>query len=71
MVRMYSVGKDHCLRCSGKMICRGAEQIQLGKTGFFFGSLGNLMSGALEVKVYTCQNCGKIEFYCNEPSDGS
>jgi len=60
------VPRDRCLRCAGAMYSRGFEQIQLGKTGFLLGSLGNLMSGALEVELYTCQSCGKIELYCNE-----
>ena len=63
---MHTVPFEQCLRCAGQMQSRGAEQIQLGKTGFLFGSLGNLMSGALEVELFTCTNCGKIEFYCNQ-----
>ena len=63
---MSVLPKDRCLRCVGVMQFRGSEQIQLGKTGWFLGSLGNLMSGALEVNMYTCQSCGKIELYCNE-----
>ena len=63
---MSATPRDKCLRCDGMMFSRGHEQIQLGKTGFLLGSLGNLMSGALEVELYTCQSCGKIELYCNE-----
>jgi len=63
---MNTVSRERCLRCSGQMESRGAEQIQLGKTGFFLGSWSNLMSGALEVELFTCSYCGKIEFYCNQ-----
>ena len=62
---MSTVSKERCLRCAGAMESRGCEQIQLGKTGFLLGSLGNLLSGALEVEVFTCATCGKIELYCN------
>ena len=66
---MSTVSRERCLRCAGKMECRGREQIQLGKHGFFLGNLGNLMAGALEVEVFTCEGCGKIEFYCNQTRD--
>ena len=63
---MNNISRERCLRCSGNMQSRGVEEIQLGKTGFFLGSLGNLLAGALEVELYTCQGCGKIELYCNQ-----
>ena len=63
---MSAVSRERCLRCSGAMYSRGCEQIQLGKQGFFLGSLSNLLSGALEVELFTCRTCGKIELYCNE-----
>ena len=31
--------------------------------GFFTGHLSNLFSGALEVDIYACKSCGKLEFY--------
>lgn len=42
---------------------KGTDQIQLGKTGFFMGTLSNLLSGALDVAIYECPKCGKIEFF--------
>ena len=27
------------------------------------GHLSNLFSGALEVDIYACKSCGKLEFY--------
>ena len=35
----------------------------LGNTAFFTGNLSNLFSGALEVDIYACKSCGKLEFY--------
>ena len=52
-----------CLRCKTPMQYKGTDQIQLGKTGFVVGSLSNLLSGALDVAVYECPKCGKIEFF--------
>ena len=53
----------NCLRCDSAMRFLGSEQIQLGKTGFLTGTLSNLFSGALEVVIYQCTDCGKLEFY--------
>lgn len=52
-----------CLRCNIQMsrICR--EKIQLGQTGWILGDLPNLFAGALEVDIYSCPRCGKIEFF--------
>ena len=58
-----------CLRCQGEMEHLGREDLQLGKYGFFTGHLSNLFSGALEVDIYACKNCGKLEFY-RAQSDG-
>ncbi|MBO5587924.1 MAG: hypothetical protein J5915_12645 [Acidaminococcaceae bacterium] len=56
-------GEMDCLRCGSPMRYRGDDQLQLGKTGFFTGSLSNLLSGALDVAIFECPNCGKIEFF--------
>ena len=34
-------GKMDCLRCGSPMQYKGDDQLQLGKTGFFTGSLSN------------------------------
>ena len=52
-----------CLRCGETMEDLGCEEIQLGHYGFFSGHLSNLFSGALEVRIYACPGCGKIEFF--------
>ena len=53
----------NCLRCGNTMEDLGCEEIQLGHYGFFSGHLSNLFSGAMEVRIYACQSCGKIEFF--------
>lgn len=52
-----------CLRCENEMNCLGEKRIQLGQTGWFLGDLPNLIEGSLSVEVYSCSNCGKIEFF--------
>ena len=52
-----------CLRCGSQMQYKGTDQIQLGRTGFFIGTLSNLLSGALDVAIFECPDCGKIEFF--------
>ncbi len=42
------------------------EKIQLGKTGWVLGDLPNLLSGALEVQIYVCPKCRKLEFFLAE-----
>ncbi len=53
----------NCLRCNSKMNFIQTEKIQLGQMGWLLGSLSNLVSGALEVDIYSCSNCGKIEMF--------
>ena len=39
------------------------EKLQLGQTGWILGDLPNLISGAMEVDIYSCPQCGKVEFF--------
>ena len=52
-----------CLRCEQKMKHIGTEKIQLGQTGWILGDLPNLLSGAMEVDIYSCPECRKVEFF--------
>ena len=61
----------HCLRCGTTMKYMGKEKIQLGQTGWLFGDLSNLFAGALEVTVFRCPVCGKLEFFAAENSEHS
>ncbi len=47
----------------------GTEEIQLGKTGWILGDLPNLFAGALEVELYLCPKCGKLEFFKNHSDE--
>lgn len=53
----------NCLRCDGVAESLGVEKIQLGQYGLLLGDLSNLLSGALEVEIFQCDRCGKIEFF--------
>ncbi len=58
-----------CLRCGAEMNFVGTEKIQLGQTGWILGDLPNLIAGALEIDIYACPACGKLEFYQSETAD--
>lgn len=59
-----------CLRCHSEMKYGGTRKLQLGETGWVLGDLPNLLAGALEVDIYSCPNCGKLEFYHKEAECG-
>ena len=54
-----------CLRCNEPMIFYRQERLQLGKTGWVLGDLPNLLAGALDVTVYVCPACHKLEFFAS------
>ena len=53
----------NCLRCGERMRYARREKIQLGETGWLSGDWGNLMAGAMEVDIYSCPKCRKLEFF--------
>ncbi|MFR1517438.1 MAG: hypothetical protein ACLSVG_01480 [Clostridia bacterium] len=53
----------NCLRCNVPMKYVGQKKIQLGQTGWILGDLPNLLAGAMELDLYFCPQCGKIEFF--------
>ena len=55
-----------CLRCHKPMMFMKREHVQLGKTGWLIGDWGNLLAGALDVAIFTCPDCGKLEFFRGE-----
>ena len=55
-----------CLRCSDNMKYISTEKLQLGQTGWLLGDLPNLIAGALEFDIYSCPQCGKVEFFQSE-----
>lgn len=60
-----------CLRCGGMMKYIKSQKLQLGEAGWILGDLSNLLSGALKVDIYICNQCGKIEFFQTESESDS
>lgn len=52
-----------CLRCGTEMQFLKVEHIQLGKTSLLLGDWPNLLAGALEVELYLCPSCRKLELF--------
>ena len=61
--------KIDCLRCSKKMHYVGTEKIQFGQTSWLLGDIPNLLAGAMEVDVYCCPDCRKVEFFLAEEEE--
>lgn len=57
------VEREICGRCGGAMAFIRREKLQLGQYGILSGHLSHLCSGALEVSIYCCRACKKLEFY--------
>ncbi len=53
----------NCLRCGTKLEYAKRTKIQLGEAGWILGDLPHLLSGAMEVDIYACPDCGKLEFF--------
>lgn len=52
-----------CLRCGKEMNFIARDYIQLGKIGVILGQVSNYLSGGLEVEIYQCSACNKLEFF--------
>ena len=57
-----------CSHCGDEMRYARCEKLQLGQTGWLLRDLPNLLAGALEVDIYLCPGCGKLEFFLAEPA---
>ena len=58
-----------CLRCDQKMNHIRREKLQFGQTGWILGDLPNLIAGAMEVDIYSCPNCRKLEFFLADSTE--
>ena len=61
--------KLKCLRCDVPMQFIKRENVQMGKTGWLIGDWSNLLAGALDVAIFTCPECGKLEFFRGDAHD--
>ena len=55
--------KLDCLRCGTEMKGPVQKKIQLGEQGLLSNHWAHVMAGALLVDIYTCPQCGKLEFF--------
>ncbi len=55
-----------CLRCGEAMQFGMIERFQLGQTGILLGDIPNILAGSLELEVYYCPRCGKVEFFTSK-----
>lgn len=58
-----------CQRCGAEMSYVMKESLQLGQAGVIFGAWPNILAGALEVEIYCCRSCGKLEFFAAAPME--
>ena len=58
-----------CLRCGYRMNHIRREKIQLGQTGWILGDIPNLLAGAMEVDIFSCPQCRKLEFFSASPDE--
>lgn len=55
-----------CLRCDSAMEHIMREAFQKGSAGPWVGNLNFRFRGGLEMDVYCCKKCGKLEFFLPE-----
>ena len=60
-----------CGNCGHGMEYVKTEQMQLGRYSTIFGHWPNLLAGALDVEIWSCPNCRKLDFYWSGPSEGN
>ena len=66
---MTQENEKRCGNCGHVMKFVKAEQVQLGKTSFLWGDWPNLLAGALNVEIWSCPNCRKLDFYWSGGED--
>ncbi len=55
--------KLDCLRCGCAMKFGMQQKFQMGQASFLLGDWSHIMAGALELEVWFCPDCGKVEFF--------
>ncbi|GAA6393293.1 Uncharacterised protein [uncultured Clostridium sp.] len=58
--------KLKCLRCGRSMSRIKREHLFMGQIGWQWGDAHYQPSSGLDVDVYCCPDCGKLEFYRGE-----
>ena len=55
--------KLQCLRCGAAMKFGMQQKFQMGEASFLLGDWSHWLNGALELEVWFCPDCGKVEFF--------
>ena len=55
--------EKRCGNCGHGMSFIRRENIQLGKASSWVGMWPNILAGALDVELWGCPNCRKLDFY--------
>ena len=58
-----------CASCGNELRFLKREDSQLGKTSFLLGDWPNLFAGALDVEMWGCPKCGKLNLYLARPEE--
>ena len=60
---MTQENEKRCGNCGHSMEFIRREDIQLGKASILGGTWPNIWAGALDVELWGCPNCRKLDFY--------
>ena len=55
--------EKRCANCGSAMRFLKRENVQLGKTSWFFGDWPNLFAGAQDLEFWVCPKCRKLDLY--------
>ena len=55
--------EKRCPNCGGGMKFVRREDVQLGRAGILSGVWPNIWAGALDVELWGCPSCRKLDFY--------
>ena len=66
---MSEATEKRCGNCGHDMEYVKTEHMQLGKYSGIFGNWPNWIAGALNVEIWSCPNCRKLDFYWSGPSE--
>lgn len=63
MKRKSKIREIYCPYCDVQLQYQGAHRIQSGRYGWLVEHRDQLFAGPLDVQLYVCPRCGKIEMF--------
>ena len=67
---MTQKNEKRCSNCGHDMKFIRREDIQLGEASILGGVWPNIWAGALDVELWGCPRCGKLDLYRGDLSEG-